>query len=108
MNAINYCEYESEQSGAFVTEASLCKKGFDVRQEHAFWPSAGTALIETRKGCLIRMHSPLRASGATKKRTTSVASAATFSTNSNHSANFYSFPMVPSSISNMTPASKKP
>lgn len=55
MTAINYCEYESEHSGDFLTEASLSKKGFDVRLEHAQWPSAGTALIETRKSCLVRM-----------------------------------------------------
>jgi AraC family transcriptional regulator len=55
MTAINYCEYESEHSGDFLTEASLSKKGFDVRLEHAQWSSAGTALIETRKSCLVRM-----------------------------------------------------
>ncbi|WP_027897446.1 helix-turn-helix domain-containing protein [Zestomonas thermotolerans] len=55
MNAISYKEYESEHTGDFWTEASLRKQGFDIRLEHAHWPSAGTALIKLQKNCLVRM-----------------------------------------------------
>ncbi|KAE8237156.1 hypothetical protein A4X13_0g8891 [Tilletia indica] len=55
MNAISYNEYESEHTGDFWTEASLRKQGFDIRLEHAHWPSSGTALIKLQKNCLVRM-----------------------------------------------------
>ncbi|HBX55674.1 helix-turn-helix domain-containing protein [Pseudomonas sp. UBA2684] len=58
MNAINYSEYTSEHSGDFQTEASLSKKGFDIRVEHARWSCSGTAVVEIRNSCLIRLLLP--------------------------------------------------
>jgi AraC family transcriptional regulator len=58
MNAIHYSEYECEDSGHFLTEASLAKHGFDIRIERAQWSTIGTALIETGDSCLIRLMLP--------------------------------------------------
>lgn len=58
MNPINYSEYESEHSGDFQTEASLYQKGFDIRLEHARWSCSGTASVEIRNSCLIRLRLP--------------------------------------------------
>ncbi|MDE1164364.1 MAG: helix-turn-helix domain-containing protein [Pseudomonas sp.] len=58
MNAIQYSEYDCEDSGLFLTEASVAKQGFDIRIEHAQWSNSGTALIETGDSCLLRLMLP--------------------------------------------------
>jgi len=58
MNAIHYSEYDCEDSGHFLTEASVAKHGFDIRIEHAQWSNSGTALIETGDSCLLRLMLP--------------------------------------------------
>jgi AraC family transcriptional regulator len=61
MNAINYSEYDCEESGNFLTEASLARQGFDIRVERAQWSNTGTALIETGDSCLLRLMLPASA-----------------------------------------------
>lgn len=61
MNAIHYSEYDCEDSGHFLTEASLAKQGFDIRVERAQWSNTGTALIETGDSCLLRLMLPASA-----------------------------------------------
>lgn len=58
MNAIQYSEYDCEDTGHFLTEASVAKQGFDIRIEHAQWSNSGTALIETGDSCLLRLMLP--------------------------------------------------
>ena len=55
MNVIEYREYESPYMGDFSTEAGLSNKGFEIRVEHAHWPSPGAALIQLTDHCLIRL-----------------------------------------------------
>ncbi|GLK88670.1 helix-turn-helix domain-containing protein [Pseudomonas turukhanskensis] len=58
MNAIQYSEYDCEDTGRFLTEACLAKQGFDIRVERAQWSNAGTALIDTGDNCLLRLMLP--------------------------------------------------
>jgi AraC family transcriptional regulator len=58
MNEIQYSEYDCEDNGHFLTEASLAKKGFDIRVEQARWTNIGTALVHTGDSCLIRLMLP--------------------------------------------------
>lgn len=58
MHTIQYSEYDCEDSGHFLTEASVAKQGFDIRIEHAQWFTSGTALIETGDSCLLRLMLP--------------------------------------------------
>lgn len=61
MDAIHYSEYDCEESGNFLTEASLARHGFDIRVERAQWSTTGTALIETGDSCLLRLMLPASA-----------------------------------------------
>lgn len=58
MNAIQYSEYDCEDTGRFLTEASLAKQGFDIRVERAQWSTTGTALVDTGDSCLLRLMLP--------------------------------------------------
>ncbi|PCC99566.1 helix-turn-helix transcriptional regulator [Halopseudomonas pelagia] len=58
MYSINYDEYDPAAAGEFLTESRLVDAGFDIHIQHAHWSNSGTAVIQAKESCLLRLVLP--------------------------------------------------
>jgi len=58
MYSVHYDEYDPSAAGEFLTESRLVNEGFDIRIEHAHWSNSGTAVIQAKSSCLLRLVLP--------------------------------------------------
>lgn len=58
MYSVKYLEYNPSSVGEFSTESRLVDDGFDIQIQSAQWSSAGTAVIEAKNSCLLRLVLP--------------------------------------------------
>lgn len=58
MYSVKYLEYNPSNVGEFSTESRLVDDGFDIQIQSAQWSSAGTAVIEAKNSCLLRLVLP--------------------------------------------------
>src|SRR5690606_9998841 len=58
MYSVKYLENNPSNVGEFSTESRLVDDGFDIQIQSAQWSSAGTAVIEAKNSCLLRLVLP--------------------------------------------------
>ena len=66
MYSVKYLEYDPSNVGEFWTESRLVDDGFDIQIQGAQWLSAGTAVIEAKNSCLLRLVLPKAAASQSR------------------------------------------
>lgn len=64
MHSIHYLEHDPHSVRQFSTEARISSDCFDIRIENAQWSRPGTAMIEAKQDCLLRLILPSPSRGA--------------------------------------------
>lgn len=66
MYSVKYLENNPSNVGEFSTESRLVDDGFDIQIQSAQWSSAGTAVIEAKNSCLLRLVLPKAAASQSR------------------------------------------